>query len=745
MAKNIISIQVSAFLLLFLAVQARAQVKISGKVTAGNHSAVPFASVKIQGTADGAITDSTGQFNFTTSKDGNQILTVSSIGYSPYNQSISIKGDLYLNIVLKMKQQRLQGVVINSGDFEASDKATGASLTPMDVFTVAGNNADLALGLRSLPGAQQVGEQSGLFVRGGTGEETKQFIDGMLMPFPNYNEVPGLLQPARINPILFKGILFSTGGYSALYGQAMSSALILNSIDFPDQSSFSINVFPPHGGLGFQKIANNKASSYGINLNYSNQSFLYKDLIHQHINYTHGPEYIEGDANFRKKIGKTGMLKLYVNWSKSHVGLWHRDIDSLALRSDYELKSQNIYANLTYRQFLNEKWKISSGLAYDFNQEERRLQLRDQDNDIVKLPDDPYREKNDQRKIHADFAQGRVVLTRFFSRNQSLDFGVEHFYTQDHLIGLDSSSILKDHLTAVFTEGNVQFGNHFAARIGGRFEYSSLLGQSSVSPRINLAYQFDKQMQANFTYGIFYQKPENRWLYYDQNLKATYATHYIFTFTHKASNRFFRASAYYKKYHDLIKTTPEMSNNGEGYAKGFELFWRDKKSVKNLDYWISYTYLDSKRNYLNFPYTLRPEFTAPHTATMAVREFIPAISTYLNISYAFAAGRPYYNIVGGKDNAPSDITASGTTKVYSIANLHLAYIFHMFKNWKKPTFSGVALGINNLFGTKQVFGYNYSYNGKNREPITLPASRYYYLGFWISLGVDQTENILNNM
>lgn len=601
------------------------------------------------------------------------------------------------------------------------------------------------MGLRSLPGAQQVGEQAGLFVRGGTGEETRQFIDGMLMPFPNYNDVPGLIQPARINPILFKGILFSTGGYSALYGQAMSSALILNSIDFPRQSFFGVNFFPPHTGIGFQKIANNKKSSYGINLNYSNQDFLYNDIIPQRINYTYGPEYLESDANFRKKIGKTGMLKLYVNWSKSQVGMLNPDIDSTSLTSGFRLKSKNIYANLTYRQFLDDNWEISGGLAYDLNKEDTRLQLLDKDDHVVELPYEPYKYKNDQKNIHADFAQGRVVLTRFSPRNQSLNLGVEHFYTQDRLKRHDSIIVLKDHLTAVFAEGHIQLSDHIAARIGGRFEYSSLLQQATLSPRASLAWEFKKGTQLNFTYGLFYQKPENRWLYVDQKLNATHAIHYILTFTHKANNRFFRASAYYKKYHDLIKTAPDFSNNGEGYAKGFELFWRDKKSIKNLDYWVSYTWLDTKRNYLNFPYALRPEFTAPHTATIAIKEFVPAISTYINVSYAFAAGRPYYYFSHDQSGHSTKILYQGKTKSYSVANLHLAYIFHMFKKWKKPTFSGVAIGVNNLFGTKQIFGYNFSYDGTRKVPVTLPAPRYVYLGFWLSLGVDQTENILNNM
>ena len=42
--------------------------------------------------------------------------------------------------------------------------------------------------------------------------------------------------------------------------------------------------------------------------------------------------------------------------------------------------------------------------------------------------------------------------------------------------------------------------------------------------------------------------------------------------------------------------------------KGVELFWRDKKSLKNIDYWVSYSYLDSKRDYLNYTESLFPNF-----------------------------------------------------------------------------------------------------------------------------------------
>ena len=94
-----------------------------------------------------------------------------------------------------------------------------------------GREARADAALKTLPGAQQVGETEGLFVRGGTATETKVFIDGTLVNKFFYSTSPNVAGYGRFSPFLFKGTVFSTGGYSALYGQALSAAVILESID----------------------------------------------------------------------------------------------------------------------------------------------------------------------------------------------------------------------------------------------------------------------------------------------------------------------------------------------------------------------------------------------------------------------------------------------------------------------------------------------------------------------------------
>lgn len=743
MTSNALTIKLivtAAGLLLSLAV--RAQSRINGEVTGMLGEAIPGAHVRLKGSRSGAVADSLGKFNFLTTQRGNQTLIVTSLGFKTHQQTISITDStLTLSITLDDAVNTLDAVTVSAGSFEASDKAKGASLTPIDAYTVAGNGGDISNALRSLPGAQQVGEREGLFVRGGTNDETRMFVDGTLMKNPNYASVPGIMQPARINLFLFKGVLFNTGGYSALYGQAMSSALILESIDLPEKSSANFSVFPSNLGAGFQHLSKAGRSSYGGGLAYSNQRF-YNSVVPQRPDYYHGPEYASANANVRLKTGKTGMVKGYVAYAQSNIGMRNPDIDSSSLRSDFRLKNPNMYGTVSYRTDLGTEWRLDAGIAYTFDKNTVHNRLLSVNSELIALPYAPFSTKNGDITLRSHFAQVRAVLTRHFDGNQALRFGGETFFFHDVQEYNGTTTLLRDQLSAVFIESDLHLGEHLAFRPGLRGEYSSLLRKAVIAPRASLGYRLGTAGQLNLAYGIFYQKPENRYLFQSQQLGFSRSEHYVLNYSKKANNRLFRTEVYYKKYRSLVKTDPGVTLGGDGYAQGLEIFWRDKKTVRNLDYWLTYTYLDTKRDYLDYPQSIRPSFTSPHTFTIAVKRFFQGISTNVNVSYSYAAGRPYYDIRPASD-AGSHIYDSGTTRPYNVLNLHVSKMMTFFRKSKFRDYSGFAFGANNLLGTRQVFGYNYSYNGQFRAPVTLPATRFYFLGVFMSLGIDRTEDLLD--
>src|SRR4026209_2748943 len=302
----------SLFLFIGIANQISAQTTITGKVTDKKNPLVAV-SITLKDTYDGATSDSSGKYSFKTSEKGEFLLTATSVGYRPFEQKITLNGQstLTIDIVLKEEVTELSAVVISAGTFEASDrKRAGVVLNPIDIVTTASANGDVTGALKTLPGAQQVGESEGLFVRGGTAGETKIFIDGTLVNNFFQSSTPNIASYGRFSPFIFKGTVFSTGGYSALYGQALSSALILESIDLPERSSANLSTSPIIIGAGFEQLADNKKSSWGVNYNYVNL-VAYFNLIRQKPDYFKMPEFQNADANFRIRTKKGGMIKYY--------------------------------------------------------------------------------------------------------------------------------------------------------------------------------------------------------------------------------------------------------------------------------------------------------------------------------------------------------------------------------------------------------------------------------------------------
>src|ERR1700709_2306961 len=174
-------------LLLLLAGWLQAQTRISGTVKDGKGHPVRGASVTIKDSYDGATVDSLGNFHFQSAEKGNFTLVITNIGYNSVEQPITLAGTaVELHIAMKETLSELKAVTITAGSFTAGDAKRGAVLSSLDIATTAGSNADITAALKTLPGAQQVGEQEGLFVRGGAGYEAKQYIDGTLVNNP-YN------------------------------------------------------------------------------------------------------------------------------------------------------------------------------------------------------------------------------------------------------------------------------------------------------------------------------------------------------------------------------------------------------------------------------------------------------------------------------------------------------------------------------------------------------------------------------
>jgi vitamin B12 transporter len=735
---------------------ANAQVSISGRITNNKNKPLPGVSLQLKDTYDGATTDSAGNYSFFTEEKGDHLLLVTSAGYFASLTKLTLAGtNLQQNIILKEQVTELKAVVITAGSFEASDKSKGAVLSSLDIVTTPSANGDVTSAFKTLPGTQQVGESEGLFVRGGSATESKIYMDGTLVNNFFYSSTPGIATRGRFNPFLFKGTIFSTGGYSALYGQALSSALILESTDLPERTEADVSLSVVGAGGGIQKLAKNKKSSWGISYNHTNLWLGFK-LNKQKQDFFKLPTYNQLDANFRIKTKNGGFIKYYGYISGNNTGFRSPDIDSAVFKNAFEIKNFNTYQNLNWKERIGKGWRVQTGISYSTNKDNINNQLQDADNKNISVTQPVYFAfKNFKVKNEANYAQARLVLEKKFSNLNAIRFGSDYFYSNEKTTyTLYTSSqytqTVKDKLFAGFAETDIYITNSLAAKIGARAEHTALLKKWNIAPRVSLAYKFADNSQASFAYGIFYQNPERRILPALASVDFSKATHYILQYSKLSKNYTFRTELFYKKYNRLYKT--DFNNNGlqvaantlgYGDASGVELFWRDRKTLKNVDYWISYSYLDTKRDYLNFPNAIQPSFAARHTASVVFKRFVLPWKTGFNLSYSFATGRPYYHIAYNNADEKFSITDQGKTINYNSMSFSVNYLPNLGRTDKK-TFAVWVLGINNVLGQNQVFTYNYSNDGSRKEAVTPPSNRFVFIGCFLSFGIDRTQDAINN-
>ena len=188
---------------IFLSVGLYAQTTVSGIIRTGTREPLAGASISLEGSYDGTTSLADGTFSFVTTDKGKKKLIVSFMGYKDHEQIVNLdSAQIVVDLILHESVTELQLVTVTAGSFEASDKKRSTILKPLDIVTTAGAHADIVGALKTLPGVQQVNESNGLFVRGGTGVETRVFIDGMRINNPFYSAVPDIGQRARFSPLL---------------------------------------------------------------------------------------------------------------------------------------------------------------------------------------------------------------------------------------------------------------------------------------------------------------------------------------------------------------------------------------------------------------------------------------------------------------------------------------------------------------------------------------------------------------
>ena len=710
------AIQFIFFFLSFTLLQA--QTNISGIVKERGVDVIIGANIFIENSFDGTSTALDGSFQFSTQQTGPVTLTVSYLGFKDYSRSLELTGeDQYLEIFLKPEANTLQEITITAGAFEAGDEKKAVVLNSIDIATTAGANADIATAFNTLPGTQRVGETGQLFVRGGAASETRTFIDGMYVQNPYNSSAPNVPARGRFSPFLFKGTTFSTGAYSAEFGQALSSALLLNTQDLAEETITSVSLMSV--GLGLAHTQAWEETSIAVSADYTHLGPTLSALP-SNIEFEKPFQGFSGQVIFRQKTSETGLLKAYVNRTSNDFSLYLPDFLDVSKTALLSLNNENIFTQVSYKEILAERWSIFMGAGYTENED--RI------------------ESNFGLFSNETTTQGKLKLLFDASDHVVLKMGSEFIHNEwqeDYrdYDGLVFSTFLNENYSSAFTEADIYVTRKLVARAGVRLEHSTLLSSTNFAPRFSVAYQLSDDEQISFATGRFYQTPENERMRYTTNLGFERADHFILNYQRIRNNRTFRIEAYQKNYDNLVQFDTHSpwlaTNTGDGFARGVDVFYRDRKSIKSGDFWISYSFLDTKRQYLDFPVEATPTFASRHNLSVVYKHWISQLNSMLGCTYSYGSPRPYFN-----PNATAFL--EDRTPAFNDLSLNWSYLTNLFGQ-----LAILHVSASNILGLENTFGYQYSAQPNElgqfeRRAIQPLTNNFFFVGLFVSIGKEYT-------
>ena len=601
---------------------------VSGLVKdAATNEPLPFANVIIVGTSQGISTDQQGKFNLKL-ETGKYILQCSYVGYKTVNSDIEVVKDIHITIEMNSIDMLLQDVTIYANRKGESDQKeiSTLSLQSEKLGEITSVIPDVLRSVQMLPGVAVNNEFSSKFnVRGGNPDENLVLINGTQVYDPYHVKEAPNASIGIFNVDMIKKMDLITGGFSARYGDRMSSVVNIeyregNRNNFEGEAGLSLTDLSglaegPLGNKGsfilgfrqsyFQYVIKMLSIEESIHpsfydvqgvlaYNLAAQNKLTFKFIHAGDNFYsdpeqnfHGPN--RSSANFQNIDGL-----LTRNWNDSASTDAKYYSTMLALQSTNIISSNALLKSEIsfYDQIENEhagkinyyRDDFNSGNINSFYQYTKnylystKLNIRtfeiNSSYDLQLNPTYWLRTGLSYQKISYDnYYVNSTTVSEWTDRYKYPDTS---FYTssENELDNNIDSINTQSYKAAGYVENIFQLGDKLILNLGGRFDYFDLNKDLTWSPRINFSYKILPALTLRGAWGYYYQSPIYQQIAYsaasDTNTQSELAIHYIlgleYNIISNVRNQNFlklKVEAYHKTYDNLISST--ISSSGEIY------------------------------------------------------------------------------------------------------------------------------------------------------------------------------------
>jgi hypothetical protein len=719
-------------LLVILAVTLPQQpITLSGSVADQSDLPLPGVVVTIKGTTTVTATDEHGQFTIATARN-DAVVVFELAGFA--TRTVPIAGtNGPLTIVMTLAPVSTEVVVRAPAALTPPD--TRMTLRPLDVVRTAGTQADVMRALAVLPGVAQVDEGAGIFVRGGDVSETTVMLDEAPLNHPYRYETPTGGFRGAVDPFLTQGVSFTTGGFSAAYGNSLSGVVDMRSLDRPSVgrvtataglAGVSLAAAEPLGTAGGVRVAVNRATPELLfAVNPSPREF---DEL---------PGGWDTSASAYYNSPTHGAFKLFVLDQHDHVGVQQQQ-DAF----DGFLHSTTSYRALiaSWRQSLASGWTVSAIGSADHY-------VNGFDVGVAAIDS-----ADDARSARLDLAGAVGGWTMRFGAGAGTAVtnaaGVVPERGGD-FAGVSGTSAFDvnhhDNRAGGYVEASHPFGV-VTPTIGVRSDYFSAASSARVDPRLNVAVDLGAFGRLRFAGGIYHQAPSPE--YFDQVRGATTlapmtAMHYIAGYESGKSDgaAFFRAEAYYKTYRDLPvqDDAAGYTDHGYGDARGIDLYGR--RVWHYIDLRASASFVHTERRWTSpeqqdrYPLpsgTWAPDFSIPYTWQLVVNAPVwPTV--WLGAAWREAAGRPMTPAIGATATPDGYEPIWGTINSerlprYERLDLSVSYLTKLGSRTNAVFFASVDNATNHF----NFFEYAYSADYSSRHPVASAAPRGVYIGCTIT-------------
>jgi hypothetical protein len=656
---------------------------IKGLVTDSLGKPMEGVTVLLPEINSGTYTDNKGLFSLTLPADGKEYTVVFSyVGFKTMKKVIRCDRELVtINVTLYAEVNPIKEIMV-----QAERSVTEPSLTYIpikDINLLPSASGSFEMILKTMPGVSSYNELSSQYsVRGGSFDENLVYVNDIEIYRPfliRSGQQEGL---SFINPDLTSSVRFSSGGFSAAYGDKMSSVLDIRYRQ-PVSNAGSVNLGLLTSSLHYEGLSKNKKFSYLFGARYKSSTLMLKTLDAKG-NYL--PVFADIQSLLSYRTGNTSIMSFLGTFSsntykfipESRVSKFGNEASAYQLfvlfngteKDKYEAWNFVLSWEFSGKNLFKHKILLSS---FGTNEKESfdirgsySLSNLDKENGSENFSDSVMNIgigswlSHARNKLTANIQSLAYKGEKKWERN-SISWGLrirnEKFTDKikewskvdsagyvvprnSEKLSLSTLIYSENNLTKSFYESFLQSVNTFSpgsvevsVNAGIRGYYNSFSKEKLLSPRVSVILRSGENLSFHLSGGIYCQPPFFREMRYpdgtlNREIKSQQSFHTVFgiIYDFKAWDRPFRLSSelYNKSLSNII---PYRLDNvriiylAENIARGYSRgidVRLNGEFVPDAESWISLSLMDSK---LEIPSRNSGKFPSPSDQTLGLNLF----------------------------------------------------------------------------------------------------------------------------